>query len=91
MEVGSSKPKNKIWKWDTLIYMYIYLYIYLPSSSGQASQQQSFTVVVQVHNTGRFESFADPVALFQRVDEHKLDADVAAIGIFQTIHYVPQW
>ena len=54
-----------------------------PGGAGEAGQQQPLGVAVQVHDAGRFEAAPDPVALLQRVDEHELDADVAAVGRLQ--------
>ena len=62
----------------------------IPSSSGHPSQQESFGIVIEIHDAGCFEPLSDPVALLQRIDEHKLDANVTAISRFQSIQNLLQ-
>ena len=62
----------------------------VPGSSGHPGQKESFGIVIQVHDSGRLETLADPVALFQRVDEHELDTDVTAVGRFQPAQDLPE-
>jgi hypothetical protein len=54
-------------------------------------QEESFAFSVQTHGARRLETFSNPVALPQRVDEHKLDTNVTAIGRLQSAEDLSEW
>lgn len=60
------------------------------SGSRQSSQQQTLLISGQVHDARRFELLANPLALFQIVDEHVLHTDVLAVDVLQSVQDLTQ-
>lgn len=61
----------------------------LPSRSSKTSKDQSLLIRAHFGNVRWFHSLPDPVALFQRIDEHELDTDVVAVRSFETVQDFP--
>lgn len=53
----------------------------LPGRSGKTSEDQPLLVVAHLGHVGWLHTLPDPVALFQRVDEHELNTDVVAVRL----------
>lgn len=64
--------------------------VLLPSSTRQSSQDEPLLVVRHLHDPRRLHLLSDPVALLQGVDEHELDADVAAVGGLEPLQDLAQ-
>lgn len=62
-----------------------------PVSSGQTSQDQSLLLVRVVDSIWGLESFSDPIALLQRVNEHEFNSNFIAVRVLQAIKNFSQW
>lgn len=53
----------------------------VPHGAHQPCQQSPLIIVAELHNSRRLKLLTDPLALLHIVDEHKLQANVLAVGM----------
>lgn len=53
----------------------------IPHGAHQPCQQSPLILVAELHNSRRLKLLTDPLALLYIIDEHKLQANVLAVGM----------